>query len=76
MLHKTKPAGAATPPTGYSNCTPPIVPARPGIASPSRLSYELRQAINEAAALAVERAELRRLIERLEQSTKERDHGF
>ena len=76
MLHKEKPAGAGAPPTGSTQNTPPIVPARPSIASPSRLSYELRQAINEAAALAVERAELRRLIERLEQSTKERDHGF
>ena len=37
MLHKEKPAGAGAPPTGSTQNTPPIVPARPGFASHARV---------------------------------------
>jgi len=76
MPHKTKPAGAATPPTGSTQNTPPIVPARPGFASHAGFACTLRQAINEAVELALMRAELRRRIERLTESTKEGNHGI
>jgi len=76
MSAKTKPAGAATPPTGSTKKTPPIVPARPGFASRSGLAYALRQAINEAVELDLMRAELRIRIERLTESTKEGNHGI
>lgn len=76
MLHKTKPAGAATPPASYSSCTARIVALQSISARFDRLSDEASRLCREAAELAQERAELRRRIDRLAQSIEERDHGF